>query len=90
MIVGSSNSVTATAPQVKSGLTYAFTSWSDGLGQSHDIVAPATNTTYTATFHSISIVIAAKADAYVASAKPNTNYGGSTVLKVRTRSIAAS
>ncbi len=83
VIVGSSNSVTATAPQVKSGLTYAFTAWSDGLAQSHDIVAPATNTTYTATFHSISTVFAASADAYVASAKPNTNYGGSTVLKVR-------
>ncbi len=83
VIVGSSNSVTATSPQVESGLTYAFSSWSDGLARSHDIVAPENNTTYTATYHSTSRVIPAKADAYVAAAKPNTNYGGSSVLKVR-------
>jgi hypothetical protein len=30
--------------------TYNFISWSDGGAQSHTIVAPATNTTYTATY----------------------------------------
>jgi hypothetical protein len=50
VIIGSANSVTATSPQSLNGFTYTFTSWSDGLPQSHQIVAPATNTTYTATY----------------------------------------
>ncbi len=83
VIAGSSNTVTATSPQLRNGFTYKFASWSDGLGASHTITAPATNTTYTATYTTTSFAIAAKADAYVAAAKPNTNYGGSSVLKVR-------
>ncbi len=83
VIAGSSNSVTATTPQSRSGYTYAFSSWSNGLARSHNVVAPATNATYTATYATTSFAIAAKADAYVAAANPNTNYGGSTVLKVR-------
>jgi hypothetical protein len=85
VIVGSSNSVTATSPQVKSGLSYAFSSWSDGKSQSHTIVAPATATTYTATYRTTapSITILPKADAYVSSAKPGTNFGAATVLAVR-------
>jgi hypothetical protein len=40
-----------TAPNQKyRGKNYVFVSWSDGLAQSHTIRAPATPTTYTATF----------------------------------------
>jgi glucose/arabinose dehydrogenase/PKD repeat protein len=49
VIVGSTNSVTAPA-QTQNGTRYGFSSWSDGGGQSHDIVAPDTAQTYTATF----------------------------------------
>ena len=83
VIVGSSNSVTATAPQVRAGYTYAFSSWSDGRAQSHVVVAPATNTTFTATYRATSIVFTPTADAYVYSGGPTTNYGSSAVLKVR-------
>ena len=50
VIVGSSNSVTATSPQASGGTTYQFSSWSDGGSQTHQVIAPATATTYTATY----------------------------------------
>ena len=85
VIVGSSNSVTATSPQVKSGHTYTLSAWSDHGSQSHEIIAPATNTTYTATYHANPFSVVASADAYVAAAYPNRNYGRSTILRVRDR-----
>ena len=50
VVVGSANSVSAPSPQTANGSTYRFISWSDGGTRSHTIVAPATNTTYTATY----------------------------------------
>jgi glucose/arabinose dehydrogenase len=50
VIVGSSNSISATSPQTKSGKSYSFQSWSDGGAQTHNIIAPATAATYTARF----------------------------------------
>ncbi len=50
VIVGSSNSVSAPSPQQSNKSMYHFVSWSDGGPQSHTIIAPATNTTYTATY----------------------------------------
>ena len=50
VIVGSSNSVSAPSPQALGGVSYAFTSWSDGGARTHNVIAPATATTYTATF----------------------------------------
>jgi glucose/arabinose dehydrogenase/PKD repeat protein len=49
VIVGSTNSVTAPA-QTQSGTRFGFSSWSDGGAQSHDVIAPDTAQTYTATF----------------------------------------
>jgi glucose/arabinose dehydrogenase/RNase P/RNase MRP subunit p29 len=50
VIVGSNNGVTATAPQTLSGTTYSFSGWTDGGAQTRTITAPATATTYTATY----------------------------------------
>jgi glucose/arabinose dehydrogenase len=50
VVVGSNNSVSAPSPQTVNHSTYNFSSWSDGGAQSHVIVAPAANTTYTATY----------------------------------------
>jgi glucose/arabinose dehydrogenase len=50
VIVGSSNSIGAPSPQTLAGVQYAFTAWSDGGAASHNITAPATATTYRATF----------------------------------------
>jgi len=50
VVVGSANSVSAPSPQQFKRATYNFTSWSDGGAQSHTIIAPAVNTTYTATY----------------------------------------
>jgi PKD repeat protein len=50
VIVGSKNSVSAPNGQRKGGKIYNFASWSDGGSQTHDIIAPATATTYTARF----------------------------------------
>jgi hypothetical protein len=48
VIIGSRNTVTAISPQTKGTKSYNFTSWSDGGAQTHDVIAPATATTYTA------------------------------------------
>jgi glucose/arabinose dehydrogenase len=50
VIVNSINSVSASASQALGGTTYTFASWSDGGAASHNITAPATATTYTATY----------------------------------------
>jgi PKD repeat protein/glucose/arabinose dehydrogenase len=50
MIVGSTNTITATTPQTKAGKSYSFQSWSDGGAQTHNITAPATAATWTARY----------------------------------------
>jgi PKD repeat protein len=50
VIVNSTNSISAPSPQTIGGSSYVFASWSDGGAQTHNVVAPATDTTYTATF----------------------------------------
>jgi hypothetical protein len=50
LIVGSVASVGTPSPQDVGGQPWTFQSWSDGGAQAHDIVAPASATTYTATF----------------------------------------
>jgi glucose/arabinose dehydrogenase len=50
VIINSSNSISATTPQTLNGTTYAFVSWSDSGAATHNILAPATATTYTATY----------------------------------------
>ncbi|MDF5758238.1 LamG-like jellyroll fold domain-containing protein [Spongiactinospora sp. TRM90649] len=49
VIVGSSNSVAAPSPQGDQG----FVSWSDGGAAGHNVTAPATAATYTATFQTV-------------------------------------
>jgi glucose/arabinose dehydrogenase len=50
VIVGSSNSVSAPSRFVFEGRSYRFQRWSDGGARIHNIVAPATDTTYRATY----------------------------------------
>ena len=50
VIVGSSNSISAPSPQTSGGTSYRFDSWSDSGPQTHNVIAPASDTTYTATY----------------------------------------
>ena len=50
VIQGSTQSVAAPTPQTLNGSSYAFGSWSDGGAATHTISAPATNTSYVATY----------------------------------------
>jgi hypothetical protein len=50
VIVGSANSLSALATQTLGATSYDFVSWSDGGARVHNITAPATPTTYTATY----------------------------------------
>ena len=50
VIIGSTNSISAISPQPKGGKSYTFSSWSDGGAQTHNIVAAATPTSYSARF----------------------------------------
>ncbi|MBB5956422.1 glucose/arabinose dehydrogenase [Saccharothrix tamanrassetensis] len=52
VIVGSNNSVSAPSPQnlPPLNLRYRYRSWSDGGAQAHNIIAPPTAATYTATY----------------------------------------
>ena len=49
-VINSTVSLGALSPQTIGTGTYVFSSWSDGGAASHNIIAPATPTTYTATF----------------------------------------
>ena len=86
VIVGSTNSVTAPA-QTKDGAPYAFSSWSDGGAQSHDVVAGVQPRTYTAAFAPDTtggpktLTFGAQADARVEEANPALNFGTSTRLR---------
>ena len=50
-IVDGSVSAVAPAEQIKDGLYYTFSGWSDGLSRVHTIKAPASPTTYTASYN---------------------------------------
>ncbi len=52
VIVGSSHSVTAPTALTADGVPFAFAAWSDGGGPTHNLIAPAAATTYTATYRS--------------------------------------
>lgn len=49
-VVGFIRTLGVVSPQTVNGVTYDFTSWSDGGGITHDISTTATDTTYTAVF----------------------------------------
>ena len=51
VIVGSSHSVSAPSPQLLGEQSYQFAAWSDGGGQTHNVIAPAAPTHYTASFN---------------------------------------
>jgi hypothetical protein len=53
VIVGSANSMSAPSPQSLGGARYEFVSWSNNGGQTQVATAPATPTTYRATFRAI-------------------------------------
>jgi uncharacterized protein (TIGR03437 family) len=46
--VGTNHTISAASPQGSGGTRYVFTSWSDGGGQTHSILASSTLATYTA------------------------------------------
>jgi glucose/arabinose dehydrogenase len=50
VIVGSSNSISAPSPQTFGGAAHTFSFWSDGGARSHNVIAPASPTTYSAAF----------------------------------------
>jgi glucose/arabinose dehydrogenase/PKD repeat protein len=86
VIAGSKNSISAPSPQSLAGNSYEFASWSDGGAQSHDIVAPDTSMTYTATYRAAAPTVtqsfSSAADAGLSELSPNANNGAATTLKV--------
>jgi hypothetical protein len=83
VIRGSRNSLGAPSPQTLNLTTYAFSSWSDGGAQSHD-VTPDVSTTYTATYApatgaGATLRFAPAADARVQESSPASNYGTSNL-----------
>jgi PKD repeat protein len=50
VVVGSLQSISAADPQTIGSDVYLFSSWSDGGARTHNITAPATATTYTASY----------------------------------------
>jgi hypothetical protein len=52
-VVGMIRTLGVTSPQTSGSTTFNFLSWSDGGTQTHEITVPATNTTFTANFSSM-------------------------------------
>jgi hypothetical protein len=67
VIVGSRLTLSVPSPQALAGGSYAFQRWSDGGARSHDVVAPATATTFTA----VSYAMSCPAGAWKAEYYPN-------------------
>lgn len=84
VIVGSNHTTSATTPQTLGGATYIFASWSDGGAATHQITAPATDATYTATFTTNSRTFTSVADAEIRDNRPNANFGTLTTMRART------
>jgi PKD repeat protein len=92
VIVGSTNTVSAPSPQTVGATTHTFISWSDGGAQTHNIVAPAAPTTYTATYtggEPTPITLNPTDDARVAEQSPSSNKGSDPALRVRQQSGAS-
>jgi len=53
VFVGSNNSISVASPQQVGNAVYTFASWSDAGARSHNIVAPGSPTTLTATFSKV-------------------------------------
>ena len=71
------------SPQLVGNTYYGFDSWSDGKAQSHEITAPATDTTYTASFDQLTkLTFTPAADARVEEATTNTAYGTQNKLRI--------
>lgn len=81
VIIGSSNVLTAPLLQTLSGHGYKFQAWSNGGARSQAMIAPASPTTYTATYVPSSITFTPTADAFVRRSSPGTNYGKATNIR---------
>jgi glucose/arabinose dehydrogenase len=60
-VAGIVRNLAAPSPQLVSGTTWLFASWSDGGAQAHDIATPAVNATYTATYQKARAVVVSPA-----------------------------
>lgn len=56
-VVGMQRTLGVVSPQTLNGVTYAFSSWSDGLGATHNISVPSANSSYTANFNATNSVV---------------------------------
>ena len=84
VIVNSRFTATAVTPQTVGPTTSLFESWSDGGAASHEITAPPTATSYTATYvPQPTRTFTPVADASVRGIRPAKNYGGGSRLSVR-------
>ena len=82
-IVGATTTLSAESPQTVGSIYYGFSSWSDGKAQSHEITAPSTDTTYTASFDPLTkLTLSPVADARVEEATPTTAFGTQNKLRV--------
>ena len=52
-VVGMKRTLGVVSPQTVNGVTYEFSSWSDGGAATHEITTPSADTTYTATFRPV-------------------------------------
>lgn len=77
VIVTSNVAVTATSPQTVNSKTYNFVQWSNNGAMNHSIVAPATATTYTATYQEIQTTNGLNATYY-----DNLDFSGTSVTRV--------
>ena len=78
-VVGVRRTLGAPSPQTSGSTSYVFQSWSDGGAQTHEIVTPATSTTYTASFTSSTVPPGIGLAGYYYD---NINFTGATVTRL--------
>jgi glucose/arabinose dehydrogenase len=77
-VVGISRALGAPTPQTLVTTVYAFSAWSDGGANSHQITTPATNTTFTATYRASGTAV----NGLTATYFDNKDLTGATVTRV--------
>ena len=83
-VAGVVRKLEAPATQVVNGVSYAFTSWSDGGARVHNITTPEQNTTYTASYGPASTTtITPTADSLAQENLATTNFGTTASMASR-------
>jgi PKD repeat protein len=91
--VGYRATISAAESFVRDGVTYGFSSWSDGGARQHEVTVGAADSTLTATYvpaGTQTLTFTPEADTWVDATRPSTSFGTSSRMDVDTSPLSQS